>query len=342
MPGDNLFVFRSASLDFRQEARFRNFEIVDINHFSLENYTGWDLVRWGASRFDEAGIFFGHGTDNAVDEALVLVRHVLRLPSDIPGELLMGRLARGEKDAILALFSRRVAQRIPAAYLTREAWFAGLKFYVDERVLIPRSPMAEWIERGFEPWIDPDLYPDGPGRVLDLSTGSGCIAIALALAFPEARVDAVDISTDALEVARHNIHDHGLEDRVHAIGSDLFAGLETALAVSGPYDLIVGNPPYVDADGIAAMPPEYHHEPLIGLAGGDDGLASVEAILREAGRFLAPEGILVVEVGSSRLALERAFPNVPFLWLTLASGDGNVFLIHAGELREVFPERRAP
>lgn len=298
--------------------------------------TGWDFVRWGASRLNEAGVFFGHGTDNAVDESLVLVRHALHLPPDIPGELLRGRLVGEEKEAVLALFSRRVDERIPAPYLTREAWFAGLRLYVDERVLIPRSPMAEWIERGFAPWINPDVSPEGPGhspgRILDLGTGSGCIAIALALAFPEARVDAVDISRDALAVARRNIQDHGLTERVRARVSDLFAALETTLASEGPYDLIVSNPPYVDAFELAAMPPEYHHEPLIGLAGGDDGLDCIGAILRGAGRFLARKGILVMEVGSSRPALERAFPGLPWIWLELASGGENVLLIPAEDL----------
>nr|VFJ49042.1 MAG: ribosomal protein L3 glutamine methyltransferase [Candidatus Kentron sp. FM]VFJ62669.1 MAG: ribosomal protein L3 glutamine methyltransferase [Candidatus Kentron sp. FM]VFK09706.1 MAG: ribosomal protein L3 glutamine methyltransferase [Candidatus Kentron sp. FM] len=266
----------------------------------------------------------------------MLVRHALHLPPDIPGELLGGRLVEEEKNAILALFSRRVEERIPAAYLTGEAWFMGLEFYVDERVLIPRSPMAEWIERGFAPWIDPEGSPADsgrpPGRILDLGTGSGCLAIALALVFPEARVDAVDISCDALEVARHNIRSYGLADRVHTIESDLFAQLDTGPAASGPYDLIVSNPPYVDAHELAAMPSEYHHEPLIGLSGGDDGLTIVAAILREAGRFLAPEGILVVEVGSSRPAVEKAFPNLPLIWLTLNSGGENVFLVCAREL----------
>ncbi|VFN03746.1 MAG: [LSU ribosomal protein L3P]-glutamine N5-methyltransferase [Candidatus Kentron sp. G] len=307
----------------------------------MQDPTGWDLVRWGASRFNAAGIFFGHGTDNAMDEALVLVRHALHLPPDIPGELLGGRLVEEERNAVLTLFSRRVEERIPAAYLTREAWFMGLEFYVDERVLIPRSPMAEWIERGFAPWLDPEGAPAGsgraPGRILDLGTGSGCLAIALASVFPETRIDAVDISADALEVAHHNIRAHGLEDRVHAIESDLFAGLDTGLAVSGPYDLIVSNPPYVDARELAAMPSEYHHEPLIGLSGGDDGLAIVGAILREAGRFLAPEGILAVEVGSSRPAVEKAFPKLPLIWLTLTSGGENVFLIPARELSSRSP-----
>nr|VFJ62116.1 MAG: [LSU ribosomal protein L3P]-glutamine N5-methyltransferase [Candidatus Kentron sp. DK] len=305
---------------------------MQIEYFEPADCTGWDLVRWGASRFADAGIFFGHGTDNAVDEALVLARHALHLPPDIPGELLQGRLMEEERAAILALFSRRVNERIPAAYLTHEAWFAGLAFYVDERVLIPRSPMAEWIERGFEPWIDQEAYPAGPGRILDLGTGSGCIAIALALAFPEAEIDAVDISPGALAIARRNVRGHGLEDRVRLVESDLFDKLPS----SGPYDLIVSNPPYVDADEMATMPAEYHYEPPLGLSGGDDGLMIVHRILAGAERFLAPAGILVVEVGASRPALEGAFPDAPFTWLALASGGENIFVICAEDLREYF------
>jgi len=302
---------------------------MNINNFAPENDTALDLVRWGVSRFNEAEVFFGHGTDNAVDEALVLVRHALHLPPDVPSELLQGRLTREEKHAILALFSRRVDERIPAAYLTHEAWFAGLRFYVDERVLIPRSPISEWIGQGFAPWVE---EPDDVQRILDLGTGSGCLAIAAALAFPEAYVDAVDISSDAAAVAKRNIHDHGLETRIRIIESDLFA----AKAIQGPYEIIISNPPYVDAHEITAMPPEYRHEPGIGLSAGDDGLACVIPILREAGRFLAPKGILVVEVGASRPALEKAFPNLPLVWLALASGGENVFLITAEDLQDAF------
>lgn len=284
-----------------------------------------DLVRWGVSRFNEAEIFFGHGTDNAVDEALALVRHALHLPPDIPTELLQGRLMGEEKLTIMELFSRRVEERIPAAYLTREVWFAGLRLYVDERVLIPRSPIAEWIGQGFAPWVDD---PDAEMRILDLGTGSGCLAIAAALAFPESYVDAVDISLDAIAIAKQNTVDHGLDNRIRIIESDLFA----ATAIKGPYDIIVANPPYVDADEIKAMPPEYHHEPRIGLSAGNDGLAYITPILREAFRFLTPKGILVVEVGASRPALERAFPDLPLVWLALESGGENVFLITAEDL----------
>nr|VFJ78772.1 MAG: [LSU ribosomal protein L3P]-glutamine N5-methyltransferase [Candidatus Kentron sp. FW] len=299
---------------------------MNIEDFIPQDCTALDLVRWGTSRFNEAEIFFGHGTDNAVDEALVLVRHGLHLPPDIPTELLRGRLTRKEKQTILKLFSRRVAERIPAAYLTREAWFAGLRLYVDERVLIPRSPIAEWIERGFAPWMEDT---DGVRRILDLGTGSGCLAIAAALAFPESHVDAVDISSDAIDVARQNIRDHGVDDRIRVIESDLFA----ATVLEGPYDIILSNPPYVDAEEIAAMPPEYHHEPRIGLAAGTDGLACVTPIVRDAVRFLAPKGILVIEVGTSRLALERTFPELSLVWLALESGGENVFLVTAEDLR---------
>nr|VFK24944.1 MAG: [LSU ribosomal protein L3P]-glutamine N5-methyltransferase [Candidatus Kentron sp. MB] len=304
---------------------------MNITDFSTVKHTALDLVRWGASRFNEAEIFFGHGADNAVDEALVLVRYVLHLAPDTPWELLQGRLTGEEEQAILALFSRRVEERIPAAYLTHEAWFAGLRFYVDKRVLIPRSPIAEWIGQGFAPWVSD---PDEVESILDLGTGSGCLAIAAALAFPASRVDAVDISPDAIAVARQNIHDHGLEQRMRVIESDLFA----VRTIEGPYDIIISNPPYVDAHEIATMPPEYHHEPSIGLSAGDDGLAYVTPILREADRFLTPNGILVVEVGASRPALEEAFPRLPLVWLDLASGGENVFLISAGDLHGAFQE----
>uniref|UniRef100_A0A450U6S7 [LSU ribosomal protein L3P]-glutamine N5-methyltransferase n=1 Tax=Candidatus Kentrum sp. LFY TaxID=2126342 RepID=A0A450U6S7_9GAMM len=303
--------------------------MVDINNFSPEDCTALDLVRWGASRFNEAEIFFGHGMDNAVDEALVLVRHVLHLSPDTSTELLQGKLTREEKRMILKLFFRRVEERLPAAYLTREAWFAGVRLYVDERVLIPRSPIAEWIGRGFAPWVED---PSETMRILDLGTGSGCLAIAAALAFPESRVDATDISPDAIMVARQNISDHELGNRISIIESDLFAAVTT----EEPYDIIISNPPYVDIAEIAAMPPEYRHEPEIGLAASDDGLACVMPILREAGRFLTLKGILVVEVGASRHALERAFPNLPLVWLDLESGGENVFLITAEGLRNAF------
>ena len=297
----------------------------DLDSLADELLSARDLIRWGASRFNEAGLYFGHGTDNAVDEANVLVLHALHLPPGTPAGLLEGRLTRSERRVVLGLLARRIEERRPAPYLTHEAWFAGLSFYVDERVLVPRSLLGEVIEQGFLPWLDGiDVR-----RVLDLGTGSGCIAVACALAFPEADVDAVDVSADALEVARINVERHGLEGRVRLVRSDLLAGLAPAR-----YDLIVSNPPYVDADELASMPTEYRHEPSLGLAAGVDGLDVVRRILADAGDFLSDHGVLVVEVGASRVALEDAYPQAPFLWLELERGEDGVCLLSAEALRE--------
>ncbi|MCW8907165.1 MAG: 50S ribosomal protein L3 N(5)-glutamine methyltransferase, partial [Sedimenticola sp.] len=219
-----------------------------------------DFIRWGASRFNEAGLYFGHGTDNAFDEAIRLILHVLHLPQDLPSAYLDARLTPQEQDDVLALFQERIVRRVPAAYLTHEATFAGLDFFINEHVLVPRSPIAELIEAGFHPWVEPETV----GRVLDLCTGSGCIAIGCAYAFPDADVDAVDISSPALEVAAINIERHGLEDRVEAIRSDLFDQLR-----GRHYDVIVSNPPYVSRDEFLQLPDEYHREPALGLEAGD-------------------------------------------------------------------------
>ena len=282
-----------------------------------------DFVRWGASAFSRAGLHFEHGTANAVDEALNLVLHGLSLSHDIPPWLLDGRLTQAEKQAVYALLRRRVEERKPYAYITNRARFAGLDFYVDERVLVPRSPIGELIEAGFEPWIEPGRV----SRVLDLCTGSGCIAIACAYAFGDAAVDAADVSPDALAVARINVEKLHVTDRVLLHQADVFEGLPPA-----PYDIIVSNPPYVDAEDMATLPDEHKHEPALGLAAGKDGLDVVRRILAGAGEYLAEDGILVVEVGNSRWALEEAYPKAPFTWLEFERGQAEVFLLRADQL----------
>lgn len=277
-----------------------------------------DYVRWGVSRFHQAGLYFGHGTDNALDESVSLVFHALHLPLDFPVEYFDSNLTQEECDGIANLFERRIQQRVPAAYLTHEMWFAGLSFYVNEHVLVPRSPIAELIEAGFGPWIE----SDGIESVLDLCTGSGCIAIACAAYLPSARVDAVDISPEALKVAATNIERHQIASRVEAIQSDLFNALE-----GKKYNLIVSNPPYVSLEEMATLPDEYHQEPRLGLEAGDDGLHIVERILDCAIDFLEPNGILVIEVGNSEQALILRYPNVPFLWVDFERGGEGIFVL---------------
>ena len=286
-----------------------------------------DLIRWGASRMNEAGLHFGHGTDNAIDEAAALVLHTLHLPPDLHTEYLQARLTPSEKQAALRLLERRIAERKPAAYLTQRAWFMGLPFYVDERVLVPRSPLAELIERHFAPWLS-DSRPIGD--ILDLGTGSGCIGIACAYAFPDARVDLADISADALDVARRNVAEHGLEDQVEVIQSDLFSALK-----GRHYDLIISNPPYVGLEELDNLPAEYHHEPRLGLAAGAEGLDVVMEILRQATDYLKRDGLLIVEVGASQYALCETFPDVPFTWLEFERGGQGVFLLNAAQLRRL-------
>ena len=281
------------------------------------------LIERSARRLSRARVFFGHGTDNARDEAAALILHALRLPHDAAPAHYRRRVAAAAAARAMALVSRRIKERIPAAYLTGVSGFAGLRFRVDARVLVPRSPIAELIERRFEPWIEPARVR----RVLDIGTGSGCIAIATARALPHARVDAVDVSAAALAVARANVRWHRLGRRVRLVQSDHFSALKRS-----SYDIIVTNPPYVGARELNSLPPEYRHEPRVALAAGRTGLDSVRVILREAARHLRPRGLLVVEVGNSERALRRAFPRLPFMWLQFERGGGGVFLLTREEL----------
>lgn len=281
-----------------------------------------DFFRWAASEFIAARLFYGHGTDNPWDEAEQLVLHAIHLNPPLADEWLDSRLTRAERERIVAIIRRRIEQRIPAAYITGRAWFAGMPFAVDERVLVPRSPIAELIEKQFAPWLDTE-----PQQILDLCTGSGCIGIACAYAFPDAEVQLSDISFEALEVAEENIQQHNLADRVFALQSDLFERLQ-----GQRFDLIVSNPPYVDAEDMAGLPQEYHAEPELGLASGLDGLDFTRRLLAEAPDHLTENGLLVVEVGNSWPALEGAYPQLPFTWVEFERGGHGVFVLRAPDL----------
>lgn len=282
-----------------------------------------DWVRWGASQFNANELFFGHGTDNAWDEALHLALHVLSLPWDLSEQIWESRITRDERKRILALYEQRIHERIPAAYLIGRAWFAGMPFIVNDCVLVPRSPIAEMIEQSFQPWLT-----RSPQRILDLCTGSGCIGLACAAHFPSAEVDLSDISIEALDIAWQNIALHNEEGRVRALESDGLSGLN-----GQTYDLIVTNPPYVDQDDFSSMPPEYHHEPSLGLVSGDDGLDFTRRLLIEAPNYLSSDGLLVCEVGNSWIALEAAFPDVPFTWVEFQRGGHGVFVLTAEQLK---------
>ena len=284
-----------------------------------------DAVHWAADQFEQAELCYGHGTDNALDEAAFLVAHALHVPWDFEGFDVDGPMSHGQWQSIQNIITQRITQRLPAPYLTHEAWFAEMPFYVDARVLVPRSPMAELIMDQFQPWIDLRRIQ----LVLDMGTGSGCIAIATAMNLPGVTVDATDVSVDALAVAQLNIDKHGVSDRVRLIQSDLFEQLPKKF-----YDIIISNPPYVDAHDMATLPNEFQHEPALGLTAGDDGLDCVRRILHNALAYLQPHGILIVEVGNSAEALQLAFPEVPFTWLEFEHGDDGVFLLDAQQLKK--------
>ncbi|MGM0767521.1 MAG: 50S ribosomal protein L3 N(5)-glutamine methyltransferase [Pseudomonadota bacterium] len=283
-----------------------------------------DYLRYVSSQFSASPLYFGHGTDNVWDEAVQLVMRSLHLPLENNSLFLDARLTREERELIISRMRRRIEERVPLAYLLGEAWFMGLPFHVDERVLVPRSPIGELIERGLQPWLG-----DAPvERILDLCTGSGCIGIGAATIFEDAEVDLADISTDALDVAASNIELHELQNRVRTVQSDVFKGID------GRYDVILSNPPYVDAGDLADMPEEYRHEPALGLAAGADGLDIAHRIIAEAGEHLNPGGLLIVEVGNSWVALEQAYPDLPFTWLEFENGGDGVFLITAEDLKQ--------
>ena len=283
-----------------------------------------DYLRYAVSRFNAAGLFFGHGSDNAWDEAVYLTLHTLNLPLDRLEPFLDARLLPHERELLLDLYTRRCQDRLPAAYLTNEAWLGEHRFYVDDRVIVARSFIAELLDEQLAPWIDD---PWAVESALDLCTGSGCLAILTALAFPNAELAAVDLSEDALSVAARNVADYHLTDRVELIHSDAFTKL-----VGRKFDLIISNPPYVNAESVAALPPEYLHEPELALGSGEDGLDFTRIILREAKKHLTENGILIVEIGHNRDDLEAAYPTLPFTWLDTTAGDEFVFLLHAADL----------
>jgi ribosomal protein L3 glutamine methyltransferase len=311
---------------------------VDFSPIKDELHTIGDYLRFATSEFNQAELFFGHGTNNAWHEAITLVMFALNLPEELSEQVFNCRLTSHEKLTVLALVERRIVEQLPAAYLTNQAQFVGLPFYVDERVLVPRSPIGELIEQHFSPTFSQE---NPPKRILDLCTGSGCIAIACAVAFPEAEVDALDLSIDALNVAQINIENHGLTEQVIPIQSDVFSGVEGLT-----YDLIVTNPPYVDQEDVDALPQEYLHEPEMGLGSGVDGLDIVREILAQAANHLNEKGVLICEVGNSQIHVEHVYPQVPFTWLTFENGGHGVFMLtkeqlinHANSFTQAFEKK---
>ncbi|HEY4074667.1 MAG TPA: 50S ribosomal protein L3 N(5)-glutamine methyltransferase [Herbaspirillum sp.] len=284
-----------------------------------------DLLRYAVTRFNSAKLFFGHGSSNALDEAAYLILHTLHLPLDQLEPFLDARLLPDECETILRVIEKRAVERVPAAYITNEAWLGTYRFYVDERVIVPRSFIAELIPEQFSPWL---LLGNDISHILDLCTGSGCLPILMADAFPDAHIDAVDISPDALAVARRNVDDYALQDRITLVESDLYSALPPK-----KYNLIISNPPYVNAGSMGKLPQEYRHEPALALAGGHDGMDLVRKIIEGAKQRLTPEGVLIIEIGNERAHAEAAFPDLELTWISTSAGDEMVFLLTAEQLK---------
>ncbi|MGZ8271186.1 MAG: 50S ribosomal protein L3 N(5)-glutamine methyltransferase [Methylophilus sp.] len=295
-----------------------------MTQLAQELLTIRDWLRYTVSQFEQSDIFFGHGTDNSYDEAVWLLMSALHLPMDTLNNFLDARLTEIEREHLASLIEQRISKHTPTAYLVKEAWLQGFKFYVDERVIVPRSFIAELLQNGLQPWVE---FPELIQSAADICTGSGCLGILLADAFPDAQIDVIDISPDAIAVANINIANYGLQDQVHAIQSDMFAALK-----GKTYDLIISNPPYVDAPSMAQLPAEYRNEPQLALGSGQAGLDHTHTILREAAQHLNDEGILIVEIGHNRDALMEAYPDLPFTWLDTSSGDQFVFLLTKEQL----------
>jgi len=298
--------------------------MIHYPRLTEELFTIRDWLRFTVSRFEESGIFFGHGTDNAYDEAVWLIMSGLHLPMDTLDNFLDAVITEVERKHLAHLIERRITDRTPTAYLLREAWLKGFKFYVDERVIVPRSFIAELLENGLSPWIE---YQEMVESAADICTGSGCLGVLMAHAFPNAAIDVIDISPDAIAVANINIANYGLQDQISAIQSDMFSALG-----GKTYDLIISNPPYVDAPSMAQLPQEYRNEPQIALGSGIAGLDHTHTILNQAADYLNDGGILVVEIGHNRDALIEAYPELPFIWLEVESGNAFVFLLTKEQL----------
>ena len=303
-------------------------DITNIDNLS----TLLDFMRWGASQFVQADLSYSHGLSSPLDESVYLVLRSLRLPVDTPEIYWGSKLTSSEIETIIKNFKQRIEKKIPSAYIMKEGWFAGLQFYVDERVLIPRSPIAELVESQFSPWVNPDEVES----VLDLCTGCGCIGIACAYAFPLASIDLSDVSGDALAVAKINIEKHDANNRITAYQSDLFEFLSSDSTVVKQYDIIVSNPPYVDVEDMTGLADEFKHEPVLALSSGSDGLEFTKRLLSQAANFLTDNGVLVAEVGNSQFELVRAYPDVPFQWVDFERGGDGVFILTKQDLKKYF------